>query len=344
MTDISERIAAYLLYRMPEAQGVAVTSVSRIFGGASCETYRVRAQWREGANQVEKGLVFRRDPEFGLIETNRSTEFAVYRAFQGVIPVPGAIYLEEDPKWLDRAFFVMDEIQNCTAVNPFLPSPFGVHAEKVGKQFFGHLGTIARQDPGQLGLSSVLPDVAPDMLWKRELDYWEKMIDEDAQTPQPIVKAATRWLRNNPPPPPKKLCVVHGDYRSANFLFDSAGEIQGILDWEMAHIGDPLEDLAWATDPIWIPPNTTLAGAMIDMDEAYRIWEEASGIKIDPDGLRWWGLFSQVKAMAAWISAGTEYGAGRNTDPILAFPAWLCASAHNLIIAHKLSTWHEAKA
>ncbi len=45
--------------------------------------------------------------------------------------------------------------------------------------------------------------------------------------------------------------MVHGDYRSGNFLHDGEGRILAVLDWEMAHIGDPLEDLGWALDPLW---------------------------------------------------------------------------------------------
>ena len=58
-------------------------------------------------------------------------------------------------------------------------------------------------------------------------------------------------LRRTPPPPAQKISVVHGDYRTGNFLHDGDGVIRGILDWEMAHLGDPLEDLAWALDPLW---------------------------------------------------------------------------------------------
>ena len=64
------------------------------------------------------------------------------------------------------------------------------------------------------------------------------MIDEDELTPQPIARAAIRWLRRSPPPHPRRLSVVHGDYRTGNFLFDAEGRIRAILDWEMCHLGD----------------------------------------------------------------------------------------------------------
>ena len=70
-------------------------------------------------------------------------------------------------------------------------------------------------------------------------------VDRNELEPQPIIRAAIRWLRANPPPPPERVSVVHGDYRVGNFLYTKEG-IHGIVDWEMAHLGDPLEDLAWS--------------------------------------------------------------------------------------------------
>ena len=160
------------------------------------------------------------------------------------------------------------------------------------------------------------------------LDYWEGEIDGDALCPQPIAKGAIRWLRRNPPPPPKKIAVVHGDYRTGNFLYDDEGELKTILDWEMCHLGDPLEDIAWAADPLWAF-NDPRPGSMIDRDKALAIWSEHSGIEIDPVALRWWEVFSAVKGLAIWISAGKEYEAGNNVDPIMAFSSWYCTDVHN---------------
>ena len=99
------------------------------------------------------------------------------------------------------------------------------------------LGEIARADAGALDLTSVMETPQLDACWLRELDHWEAIFDHDEAEPQPIARAAIRWLRANPPPPAQKLSVVHGDYRTGNFLFGEQGEIGGVLDWEMAHPG-----------------------------------------------------------------------------------------------------------
>jgi aminoglycoside phosphotransferase (APT) family kinase protein len=165
---------------------------------------------------------------------------------------------------------------------------------------------------------------------------WEKVIDEDEREPQPIVRAALRWLRRNPPPPAQKISVVHGDYRTGNFLFDEGGTIRAILDWEMSHLGDPLEDLGWAIDPLWSGGNAEQPGGMIARTEAIRIWEQASGLKAEPEALYWWEIFASVKGAAIWISAAREYAEGRNIDPINAFSGWFCLAFHNKVLADRL--------
>ena len=79
----------------------------------------------------------------------------------------------------------------------------------------------------------------------RVLVYWAGVIASYSLHPQPIAAAAIRWLKRELPRKAEKLCLVHGDYRSGYFLYDQTGTIRGILDWEMAHFGDPLVDLAW---------------------------------------------------------------------------------------------------
>jgi len=163
------------------------------------------------------------------------------------------------------------------------------------------------------------------------------VIDEDELTPQPIARAAIRRLRRDPPPPPRRLSVVHGDYRTGNFLFDAAGEIRGILDWEMCHLGDPLEDLAWALDPLWGWPDRERPGKLLPRERALAIWSEASGIAIDERALRWWEIFASVKGLAIWISSGREFADGRNQDPILALAGWFPTDVHERVLVERLA-------
>jgi aminoglycoside phosphotransferase (APT) family kinase protein len=201
--------------------------------------------------------------------------------------------------------------------------PYSAHAEKLGRQKWTILGAIAKADPLALGLDAVMPPVALDAAWRRELEHWERVLDEDEVCPQPIIRAAIRWLRANPPPPAQKLSVVHADYRSGNFLFDADGRIHAILDWEMAHLGDALEDLAWSLNRIWSWTRDERCGGLLPKALALQLWEQSSGLRADPKALHWWELFSCVKGQGIWVSSAREYQTGKNQDPVLALAAWM---------------------
>jgi aminoglycoside phosphotransferase (APT) family kinase protein len=336
--DLITRVCAYISHRQPHVSDITISEFARIHGGASRETYRVTARWREQSVPVEQRLILRRDPVDSLIETERDLEFNAYRAFHGsAVPVPKPLWLEMDPQWLDRPFFVMEQVTDCKAASPFAADPYGALAQTIGEQFWRTLGHVAAADPHAIGLAAVMPAPNPATCWQRELDHWERVIDADELHPQPIVRAAIRKLRREPPPPPRRLAVVHGDYRTGNFLYDDAGRIRAVLDWEMCHLGDPLEDLAWAMDPLWAGAHPDRPGGMIDTQTALSLWQQTSGLDIDTMAFDWWRLFAMVKGLGIWISSSHAYVAGRNRDPVLAFSGWYCTDVHNRRIVERLA-------
>ncbi|MES2897581.1 MAG: phosphotransferase family protein [Pseudomonadota bacterium] len=330
-SPLEPRLAAYIAGRMPGVAEVAVDSLTRISGGASRETYRFRLSWRDGEGRaLERKLILRRDPPASLIDTERRIEFEAYRAFFGsVVPVPEMLWLEEADAALDHPFFIAEEIAGFQASPGLLwAEPYVANLDALAQRKWTILGEIAKADPADVGLDQVMEPVAPDACWNRELSYWEGVLDEDEAEPLPIIRAAIRWLRANPPPPPRKVGVVHGDYRTGNFLYDEQGVIHGVLDWEMAHLGDPLEDLGWSLNPVW-SFGRGLAGGLVPREKAIAIWEAASGMAADPAALHWWELFNCVKGQAIWVSSARAWIDGGNREPIMAYPPWALQNAQD---------------
>jgi aminoglycoside phosphotransferase (APT) family kinase protein len=340
MADLASRFAAYLSHRWPHAADVTVERIERIYGGASRETYRVVARLVEDGREVEERLILRRDPESSLIETDRATEYEAYAAFHGTaVPVPRPLFFETDPRWLDRPFFVMEEVVGAVSAPRFIDEPpYAAHRTTIGEQKWRILGEIAAADVKKLGLAAKLEAPPLDGCWKRELDHWERVIDDDELAPQPIARAAIRRLRRRPPPPPRRLSVVHGDYRTGNFLFDAEGRIRAILDWEMCHLGDPLEDLAWALDPLWSWPDRERPGKLLPRARALEIWQAASGIAIDAEALGWWEIFASLKGLAIWISSGREFADAKNLDLIMVIAGWFPTDVHERVLSERLAT------
>ena len=320
---LEPRIAAYIAGRLPGASDVSVSALERISGGASRETYRFVLRYVQGGRPRERRLILRRDPPASLIDTERRIEFEAYSAFHGsAVPVPQMLWLEEDSGPLDHPFFVAEELSGFQASPQLLFSgPYEAVLPRLAQRKWTILGEIARADPKALGLDRWMDAPALDACWRRELDHWGAIIDKDEAEPYPITRAAIRWLRAHPPPPAQKLAVVHGDYRTGNFLYDAQGDIRGVLDWEMAHLGDPLEDLAWGFNPVW-QFNRGLAGGLLAPAEAVAVWEAASGLKADPAALHWWTLFNCVKGQGIWVGSARAFIDGGNRDPIIAFSAW----------------------
>ncbi|HEV7158848.1 MAG TPA: phosphotransferase family protein [Caulobacteraceae bacterium] len=329
---LAERLAAYLT--RTSGTRTQVENLARIPGGASRETYRYDAI----ANDRREGFILRRDPPGSLIETDRRAEFLAIRSFAGKgVAAPEAVALEAEGAELERPFFIMRRVEGGQSASPFAPDPFGEHAAAMGEQFFTIMGRIAAEPLASLPILEVKAPPSPDACWRSELDYWAGVIEADEQHPQPIVRAAVRRLYATPPPPAQRISVVHGDYRVGNFLHDGAGRIIAVLDWEMAHLGDPLEDMGWACDPLWSNAGDPRISGMVSRADAHAIWRRASGLAIDEQAMAWWALFASVKGQAIWTSSAKEWRDGGCCEPILAFSGWFTARRQDEILAERLA-------
>lgn len=114
---------------------------------------------------------------------------------------------------------------------------------------------------------------------------------------------AFNWLERNMPVL-DRVSVVHGDFRSGNFLFDEAtGEITAWLDWERGHLGDRHRDLAWiiskAMGHYGEDGKTYYVCGLIPLDEFYDRYEQVSGLKVDPEKLAYYTILNCCQIIAS---------------------------------------------
>ncbi|HLB27447.1 MAG TPA: phosphotransferase family protein [Dehalococcoidia bacterium] len=317
----AERVAEYLQSRLPEAAEIAVQDVKRLPGGASRETWSFDARWREGGTEVARAFVLRRDPDASLLETDRDTEFRVMEAVwsQGV-PVPRMYWLEPDPAWLERPFFVMERVDGCeVSAQKLLYEPrfVAVH-DRIARSFVDVVAQIHALDWRSLGLECLVPPADAAACGMTEIERWEAVVDRDSLEPQPLLRAAFRWLRHHLPPPAQRIVLVHADYRTGNFLFDESGEIKAFLDWEMAHLGDPLEDIAWACIRPWRWAGDERIGGLMPREEFYRLYEGASGLTVHRESVRFWEVLGNVKLAAIFLTGARSFCDGRTRSIMMA--------------------------
>lgn len=318
----AEQVAAYLQHKMPNARDIQVSQLFRISGGASRETWSCDATWREGDTSVERGLILRRDPEASLLETERYVEFRVYEALQDSgVPVPEVFWLEDDPQWLERSFFVMGRLPGEASPQRLLATNFDGKADDVAQQKVDILARIHALDWQAKGLEFLgVPDGNAACAAK-EIDRWESIMREQALEPQPALELGIAWLRAHQPVA-QKIALVHADYRTGNFLVDQ-GRITGVLDWEMVHLGDPLEDVAWVCLRSWRWAGDARMGGLFSRDDFYRRYAGASGLAIDRDAVRFWEVLGNLKLAVIFLTGARSFIEGRSKDPIHAFTAHL---------------------
>jgi len=313
-----EQLVAYLQHRMPQAQGITVSNLAQIPGGASRETWSFDARWTEGGHEETRGLVVRRDPGASLLETERQVEFQVYRALQGTgIPVPEVYWLETDPRWLERPFFVMSRVRGETSPQLLATELYDQVRPKIARQKVEILARIHNLDWQSLGLDFLGVPPSPAHCAEVEIQKWESIIRQDALEPQPVLELALSWLKRHKPVA-QRVCLVHADYRTGNFLVDEEGVIHGVLDWEMVHLGDPMEDVAWACLRAWRWARDERIGALMDREDWYRQYEECSGIKVDREVVHFWEVLGNVKLATIFITGARSFCEGRSQEIMLA--------------------------
>jgi aminoglycoside phosphotransferase (APT) family kinase protein len=143
-----------------------------------------------------------------------------------------------------------------------------------------------------------------------ELAMWAARLRHH-RAARPVFELALRWLQSHRPPPPERPAPVHGDFRTGNLLFDRQG-LRAVLDWELAHAGDPMEDLGWFCVASWrFGELDAHAGGFGRRDawiEAYR----AAGGRADPDRVRYWEVLGTFRWGVMCLDMGETWRSGRD--------------------------------
>ncbi|MGQ0482237.1 MAG: phosphotransferase, partial [Pseudonocardia sp.] len=147
------------------------------------------------------------------------------------------------------------------------------------------------------------------------LGLWDRAWYEDTLDAHPIMARAALWLQENRPVVQRPV-VVHGDYRSGNFMYDDQLRINAIFDWELAYLGDHHDDLAWASLALFAGPDeqgNRLASSLLIPEEFLRRYERASGNPVDRDRLFYYQLFSYYKISVIAVATSLRVAHGRRT-------------------------------
>jgi aminoglycoside phosphotransferase (APT) family kinase protein len=153
--------------------------------------------------------------------------------------------------------------------------------------------------------------VLPTLTIAETLAQWSREYRRQGQC-RPVFELALRHLHDHAPDAPVTPRLVHGDYRMGNLIVGSQG-LKAVLDWELSHIGDPMQDLAWLCIPPWrFGRIDAPAGGLGGREDLFAAYEAASGERVDRDRVHYWEIFGSLKwglmcsGMLEWFRSGRD--------------------------------------
>ncbi|MEV4840059.1 phosphotransferase family protein [Nonomuraea sp. NPDC049486] len=257
--------------------GASVEGRVRLPGGASRETWALDVVTPDG---VRHPLILRSGAEGGLGAGLAAEAGLIRAAREAGVPVPGVVAAAD-------AYVLMERIEGETIPRRILrDDAFREARPRLAAQCGKALAAIHRMP------LSALPQAGAAGAADDPLDQWRAALDM-AGEPHPVFELALRRLAAARPERGRRT-VVHGDFRNGNLIVGPEG-VRAVLDWELAHAGDPLEDLGWLCVKAWRFGSPLPVGGFGSYDDLVTSYEKASGHPVDREALRWWETFGVLK-------------------------------------------------
>ncbi len=281
-TDFESTLSAVLVRTFGKEARLA--GLKRLSGGASQETWALQS--------ADQTRILRRAP--GGVSGARSTAAIglatearlIEAAYAAGVPVPRIERILCERDGLGEGF-IMQYMDGETIARKILRNPeFASARTQMARQCGAALAQIHAID------STELPALPKQDGLAQIAQYEEIFRSFDVH--RPVFELALQWLKAKAPPPLPQ-CLIHGDFRLGNLLVTSDG-LTAILDWELAHLGDPREDIAWACINSWrfgIPDKRV--GGFGDLTPLLEAYTLAGGVSISPEEIDWWEMLGSLK-------------------------------------------------
>lgn len=305
MADINQDLARVLTRVMPEF--VSLQHCARLSGGASQETYAVDIITRDGPRR----LALRRSPggeidarDYGgpglAIEARLMT-----LARAAGVPAPDILHVLDSGDALGDGF-VMEWLDGETLGARIVKGEqFAAVRQRLAYQCGEILARIHAIDVEAHGLGEHLERLTPAAFVERQWNYYRKL-----GTSQPMIDYTARWLLEHLPAE-RPLTLVHNDFRNGNLMVSPSAGVVGVLDWEVAHIGDPMRDLGWICTNSWRFGQSQLPvggfGLRADLFAGYAA---VSGQAVDAERVRYWEVFGSYWWAVGSLIMGGHYRHG----------------------------------
>jgi aminoglycoside phosphotransferase (APT) family kinase protein len=289
----------------------AVTDLTPLTGGASRQTWKATVDGRDVIAQ-------RRQPGS---ERDMRVEAAVLRRAEAEgVPAPLVLACVDAPDGV--VTLVTGFVDGETIARRILRDPgYGTARERLPEQIGRALARLHRIDA----------DSVPGLEGVDEISLYREQLDEHGQ-PHPAFELALHWLEANRPSQ-DRTCIVHGDLRLGNVIVDRDG-LAAVIDWELAHVGSPLQDLGWVCVPAWRFGSSLPAAGVGTREQLLDAYNDEAGTAHSVDELRWWEVFGILRWGVMCITQSQRHLTGSTrSHELAAIGRRVCENEHDLFLA-----------
>lgn len=282
-----------------------VESLTRLSGGASQQTWAFEARGPAGSMPV---ILRRMPPESRLSDTAIGLEIEaelIRRAGRAGVPVPEVLAVAQPDDGIGHGF-LMRRIEGETLGRRILrDAPFDAIRPHLASQAGGISALVHSVPTEGVPLMRRTPAQDLELLHRRYLRTGAAL---------PVFELAFRWLREHCPAA-ADLTLVHGDYRHGNLIIGPDG-IRAVLDWELAHLGDPMEDLGWICVAAWrFGQIDKPVGGFGTREALFAAYAQRAGRAVDPQRVHFWEVVGTLRWGVMCLDLASSYPQFRQTDP-----------------------------
>lgn len=306
------KLAAILRVRLAGFE--QLLACDRLSAGASRETYRLRAR----VDGAERLMALRRAPvEDSAMKQGPglTAEADLFRAARAAgVPGPDVLVVLKPEDDLG-AGFLMDWIGGETlGARIARNETFAAVRPGLARQCGEILGRLHSIDVKATGLATVLDRMTPAESVRRTHATYLALNE-----PQPMIDFTAAWLLANLPAE-RPLGLVHSDFRNGNFIVDPKKGVVAVLDWELAHVGDPARDLGWICTRSWrFGVADRPVGGFGAYDDLFAGYESVAGRPVDRQAVHFWEVFGSFWWAVGTLSMGQSWRDG--LEPSVERPA-----------------------
>ncbi len=303
MDEFQQQLEQALARGLPGFDSLA--RAERLTGGASQQTWRLELV-RRG---VPETLCLRRST--GSVDADKLPAAVEARLLQVAaeagLPVPEVLQVLVPEDGIGEGF-VMGWLEGETLGGRITHSRRFEHIRPALAHQCGEiLARLHGIDWQAAGLDGMLQAATPEELVRATWEQYQAF-----GSPQPMIDYTARWLLEHLPPAVAPA-LVHGDFRNGNLMVSERDGIVGVLDWELAGIGDPVRDLGWVCTNSWRFGRADLpVGGFGPVDELLAGYQAVSGRQVDRDHLQFWIVFGSFWWSVCCLIMAASYRSGEN--------------------------------